>query len=544
MGALSNHLLSLILFTPLAGALLIGLVGSQRVRTIRWIAHAAAATVLVLALPLWFEYEPHGKTWQFAEKGGWIPSIGASYYVGADGFSILLILLTALIGWVGIIASRHDIQRRVKPFYALILIVQTGLLGVFMSLDFLQVFLFWETALVAMVFLIRGWGEGGAVRSARQFAFYTQTASLAILVGMLVLYFSNYAATGIHSLDVTEFHTLRLPISVQKWVFLAFFLGFGATVALFPLHGWLPVALSDAPVAVSIILPAVMLKMGAYGFVRFSLPILPDASRDFGPAVAVFAVIALLCGAILVRTERDWIRFVAYASVCHMAFVTLGMFALTPASVTGSMLHLFNHGISTAGLLLVVRTIWRRPEAIPGGDAGLWRTAPTLATVFLLMVMSVAGVPMLNGFVGDVMILRGVYAANKVAALVAAAAIVFVSAFTLWLFRRTTSGRAALAAGGHPGAREVGMIVPFVALAFWVGLYPAPFVARLETSMGRVVARVNPAYAPYVAQGSDCATPAPPEPSGPPPGFMLTESCADGSEKQEKPSPAPDGSRH
>jgi NADH-quinone oxidoreductase subunit M len=282
--------------------------------------------------------------------------------------------------------------------------------------------------------------------------------------------------------------------------------------------------------------------MGAYGFVRFSLPILPDASRDFGPAVALFAVVALLCGAILVRTERDWIRFVAYASVCQMAFVTLGMFALTPASVTGSMLHLFNHGISTAGLLLVVRTIWRGPEAKPG-DPGFWRTAPTLATVFLLMAMSVAGVPTLNGFVGDVMILRGVYAADKVAASVAAAAMVFVSAFTLWLFRRTTSGQAAFATGGHLRAREVGMVVPFVALAFWVGLYPSPFVARLETSMGRVVARVNPAYAPYVAQGSDCATPAPPEPSGPPPGFMLTESCADDSEKQEKPSP-PDGSRH
>jgi NADH-quinone oxidoreductase subunit M len=542
MGALSNHLLSLILFTPLAGALLIALVSSRCIRAIRGIAHASAATVLVLALPLWFEYEPHGKTWQFAERGAWIPSIGASYYVGADGFSILLILLTSLIGWVGIIASRHDIQNRVKPFYALILILQTGLLGVFMSLDFLQVFLFWETALVAMVFLIRGWGEGSTVRSAMKFAFFTQMASLAILVGILVLYFSNHAASGVHSLDVTEFHTLRLPISVQKWVFLAFFLGFGATSSLFPLHAWLPDAQSDAPTAASIILPAVVLKMGAYGFVRFSLPILPDASRDFGPAVGLFAVVALLCGAILVRAQRDWIRFVAYASVCHMAFVTLGMFALTPASVTGSMLHLFNHGISAAGLLLVVRTIWRGREVEPRTDAGFWRTGPALATVFLIMVMSVAGVPALNGFVGDVMILRGVYTADKLAATVAAAAMVFVSAFTVWLFRRTTSGRGAVATVGHLSARDVGIFVPFVALAFWIGLYPAPFVARLETSMGRIVARVNPAYAPYVAQGSDCATPAPPEPSGPPPGFMLTESCADGSEMHAKPSP-PDGSR-
>ena len=534
MGALSNHLLSLILFTPLAGALLIALVGSGRVRAIRWIAHASAAAVLVFALPLWFEYQPHGKTWQFAERGGWFPSIGASYYVGADGFSVLLILLTSLIGWVGIIASRHDIQSRVKPFYALILILQTGLLGVFMSLDFLQVFLFWEIALVAMVFLIRWWSEGSAARSARQFAFYTQTASLAILVGMLVLYFSNHAATGVHSLDVTEFHTLRLPIPVQKWVFLAFFLGFGAMSGLFPLHAWLPGAQSGAPMAVSIILPAVVLKMGAYGFVRFSLPILPEASRDFGPAVAVFAMVALLCGAILVRTQRDdWIRFVAYASVCHMAFVTLGMVALTPASVSGSMLHQINHGIATSGLLLVVALTQRRtgPASLPLTGVR-WKTTPLSATAFLVMVLSLAGLPGLNGFAGEIMILRGLYAANKLWAAITAMALVFVAASTVLLYRRAMLQGASASPAARVRdltAREVGMFVPLVALAFWVGLYPAPFVARLETSMGRIVARVNPAYAPYVAQGSDCATAAPPEPSGPPPGFMLTESCADGS---------------
>jgi NADH-quinone oxidoreductase subunit M len=549
MSALSNHLLSILLVTPLAGALLILFVGCRQRQVIRLIANGCATATLALAIPLWFRYEPHGKTWQFAERGEWIPMFGASYYVGVDGFSILLILLTALIGWIAIMASWDEIESRVKQFYALVLILQTGLLGVFMSLDFLQVFVFWETVLVSMSFLIRVWGEGRPVGSAIKFAVYTVAASLLVLLGIVILYFVSYTVTGAYSLDITQLHTVTIPVGLQRWVFLAFVLGFAGTMALFPLHRWLPDAQAHAPTAASLILAGVLLKMGAYGFIRFSLPILPDASRDFAPAMTVVAIVALACGALVALRQRDWIRVVAYSSVCHMPIVILGTFALTPVSFTGSMLHQINHGISTAGLLLAAIMIRRllaetrpvsgeprggsgeaRPEYIPSVRR-LWQAAPVRATILLIMTFSLAGVPALNGFVSEVMIVQGVATVSKPAAIVAAFGIVFVATYILWLCGRTTFGRNA----GSPDtrvreltAREVAMFVPLVALAFWIGLYPAPFVSRVETSMGRAVARVNPAYAPYVAQGSDCATAAPPEPSGPPPGFVLTESCADG----------------
>ena len=360
MQALANHLLSLILFTPLAGALLILLVGSRRVDAIRWMASGCAAATFALAIPLWFRYDPHGKTWQFAERGELISAVGASYYVGVDGFSILLILLTALVAWIALVASWHEIRTGIKEFYALILTLQAGLLGVFMSLDFLQIFLFWAAALVAMHLLIRTWGEGHPPRSATRFTFYMLAASLAVLVGILALYFLNHAETGVYTFDVTQFHTLRISSAVQKWVFLAFLLGFGATLALFPLHSWLPDAQSDSPTAASLLLAAVVLKLGTYGFVRVSLPILPDASREFAPAMMVLALIAVAGGAVFAWVQRDWIRFVAYVSVSHMAFVTLGLFALTPVSVTGSMLHQINHGLATAGLLLIVAGIRQR----------------------------------------------------------------------------------------------------------------------------------------------------------------------------------------
>ena len=546
MQALANHLLTLILFTPLAGALLILLVGSRRVDAIRWMAGGCAAATFALAIPLWFGYDPHGKTWQFAERGELISAVGASYYVGVDGFSILLILLTALVAWIGVIASWDETRTRIKEFYALILTLQAGLLGVFMSLDFLQIFLFWAAALAAMHLLIRPSGEGHRPRSATKFMFYMLAASLAVLVGIFALYFLNHAETGVYSFDVTQFHTLRISSAVQKWIFLAFLLGFGATLALFPLHAWLPDAQSDSPTAASLLLAAVVLKLGTYGFVRVSLPILPDASREFAPAMIVLALIAVACGALFAWIQRDWLRFVAYVSVSHMAFVTLGLFALTPVSVAGSMLHQINHGLATAGLLLIVGGIQQRIRvrdlALVGG---LWRATPVLATCFLLMTMSLAGVPALNVFVGERMIAQGVYGVSKPSAVVGVAAMIFVSAYMLWRCGRTMFGRVT----GLPGTafgdltpRELATVVPLVALSFWIGLRPAPFVGMLETSMGRVVARVNPDYAPYVVQGSDCATPAPPEPSAPPPAFMLTESCADGSDGKAKPSP-PEGGR-
>jgi NADH-quinone oxidoreductase subunit M len=546
MSPLRNHLLSLILFTPLAGALALLFVNGRRTDVIRWLANAFAALGFLVSVPLWFLYEPHGKTWQFAERGEWIPTIGSSYYLGVDGFSILLILLTTLMGWIAILAAWNDIRERVKEFYVFMLVLQTGMLGAFMALDFLLFFLFWEVMLVPMYFLIGIWGGGRRLYSAIKFFLYTLAGSVVMLLGILGLYFWNAAASGVYTFDITLYHTVQVPFEVQKWVFLAFFLGFAVKVPMFPFHTWLPDAHTDAPTAGSVILAAILLKMGTYGFIRLSLPILPEASRYFVPLVAVLAIVGILYGALVALAQSDWKRLVAYSSVSHMAMVMLGMFALTPVGITGSIVQQINHGISTGALFLIVGIVYERRHTREIAEyGGLSKIMPVFAAIFLVMTMSAIGLPALNGFIGEVLILQGVYVVNKWWAAVAAAGIVLGAAYMLWLYQRTMFGRVdnpANAALRDLSAREVATFVPLVALAIWIGLYPAPLLRRLETSVGRVVARVNAVYAPVVAQGSDCPTPAPPDPAGPPSMFVLTEPCADGSGAAATPA-APDGGR-
>ena len=541
MTPLLNHLLSAILFMPLAGALVILSLSGSRTTLIRWIANGFAIAGFLLGVPLWFLYEPHGKTWQFAERGEWIPSIGASYYVGVDGFSILLILLTTLMGSVATLASWTEIKERVKEFYVCILILQAGMVGVFMSLDFLLFFLFWEVMLVPMYFLIGIWGTDRRLYSAIKFFLYTLVGSVVMLLGILALYFYNHSITGAYSFDITQYHTLAVPFAIQKWVFLAFFVGFAVKVPLVPLHTWLPDAHTDAPTAGSVLLAAVLLKMGTYGFIRVSLPILPDASRYFVPTIAVLAIVGIIYGALVALAQTDWKRLVAYSSVSHMAMVMLGMFALTPVGITGSIVQQINHGISTGALFLIVGMAYERRGTREISEyGGLSKVMPVFATVFLVMTMSSIGLPALNGFIGEILILQGVYVVNKLWAAAAASGVVLAAAYLLWLYQRTMFGRVENAANASLrdlNGREIAVFVPLLALAVWIGIYPAPVLRRIETSVGRVVARVNPVYGPSVAQGSDCATPAKPDPAGPPPAFVLAEPCADGSERGSKPKP-------
>src|SRR5438128_5878483 len=278
-----NDLLSFILFTPLAGALVLLLVNKQNENAIRWIANIVAFVGFVISVPLWFWYQPDGATFQFVERAPWIPSVGAEYFLGIDGLSTLLILLTTMMGSISGLSSWTAITERVKEFYIFLLVLQTGMLGAFMSLDFLLFFLFWEVMLVPMYFLIGIWGSDRRLYSAIKFFLYTLVGSVVMLLGILALYFYNHGVTNVFTFDVTQYHKLNLPFNLQWWVFLAFFLGFAIKVPMFPFHTWLPDAHTDAPTAGSVILAAVLLKMGTYGFIRFSLPILPDASRQFVP---------------------------------------------------------------------------------------------------------------------------------------------------------------------------------------------------------------------------------------------------------------------
>ena len=504
-----NHYLSIILFTPLAGALILLLVNKQNENAIRWIANLVTLIGFAVSVPLWFWYQPSGADFQLVEHAPWIPSIGAEYFLGVDGLSTLLILLTTMMGFIAVLSSWTAITERVKEYYIFLLVLQTGMLGAFMSLDFLLFFLFWEVMLVPMYFLIGIWGSANRLYSAIKFFLYTLLGSVVMLLGILALYFYNHSLTGVYTFDVTQFHKLAVPFNLQWWVFLAFFLGFAIKVPMFPFHTWLPDAHTDAPTAGSVILAAVLLKMGTYGFLRFSLPILPDASRHFVPMIVVLSIIGIVYGALVALAQKDWKRLVAYSSVSHMAMVMLGMFALNPVGITGSIVQQLNHGISTGALFLIVGIVYERRHTREISEyGGLSKVMPVYAAIFLIMTMSSIGLPALNGFIGEFLILQGVFVANKMWAAFAASGVVLGAAYMLYLYQRTMFGKIENPKNEHLldlNHREFATFAPLLVLAVWMGLYPAPFLRRLESSVNHIVTRVNSQYASVCGGGAPTA---------------------------------------
>jgi NADH-quinone oxidoreductase subunit M len=493
-----NHYLSLVLFLPLAGALAVLLIPKQNEDAIRWTANIVAFAGFLISIPLWFQYNPQNPDFQFVERAQWIPSVGAEYFVGVDGFSVLLILLTTLMGFIAILSSWTAITERVKEYYIFLLVLQTGMLGAFMSLDFLLFFLFWEVMLVPMYFLIGIWGSANRLYSAIKFFLYTLVGSVVMLLGILALYFYNHQVTGVYSFDVTQFHKLNIPPDLQWWVFIAFFLGFAIKVPMFPFHTWLPDAHTDAPTAGSVILAAVLLKMGTYGFIRFSLPILPDATRTFTPIVAFLCIVGIVYGALVALAQKDWKRLVAYSSVSHMAMVMLGMFALNPVGITGSIVQQLNHGISTGALFLLVGVMYERRHTREISEyGGLSKVMPVYAAVFLFMTMSSIGLPALNGFIGEFLILQGAFLHSIMWAAFAASGVVLGAAYMLYLYQRTMFGKVENPKNERLpdlSLREFATFAPLIVLALWIGLYPKPFLDRLQTSVQHVVLRVSPEY--------------------------------------------------
>src|SRR5829696_9603493 len=508
-----TYYLSFILFMPLAGALVLLLVPKQNESAIRWIANVTAVIGFAISVPLWFWFNPQGPEFQFVERAPWIPSIGAEYFLGIDGLTTLLILLTTMMGAIAVLSSWNAITERVKEYYIFLLVLQTGMLGAFMALDFMLFFLFWEVMLVPMYFLIGIWGSANRLYSAIKFFLYTLVGSVIMLLGILALYFYAHSVTGVYSFDVTAFQKLNnVPTGLQWWIFLAFFLGFAVKVPMFPLHTWLPDAHTDAPTAGSVILAAVLLKMGTYGFLRFSLPIVPDASRAFVPMMVVLSIIGIVYGALVALAQKDWKRLVAYSSVSHMAMVMLGMFALNPVGITGSIVQQLNHGISTGALFLLVGVVYERRHTREISEyGGLSKVMPVYAAVFLVMTMSSIGLPALNGFIGEFLILQGVFVASKVWAAFAASGVVLGAAYMLYLYQRTMFGKVENPKNERLldiSNREFATFAPLLVLAVWMGIYPAPFLRRLETSVQKVVARVSPQYSQGAA--ADASAPRPP----------------------------------
>ncbi|MEK7406874.1 MAG: NADH-quinone oxidoreductase subunit M [Acidobacteriota bacterium] len=507
-----DHLLSLVLLTPLAGLIVLLLIPSSKPNAIRLWANIASFLGFLVSLPLVFRFDS-AKDFQFIEKLPWVPSIGASYHLGIDGYSLLLVMLTTLLGFLSILSSWRVIQQRLKEYYANFLVLQVGMLGVFMALDFFLFFVCWELVLVPMYFIIAIWGGERRVYSAFKFILFTLIGSVLMLLGILALYFEHYRQFHVLTFDIAALMRISVPLGVQWWVFWAFFLGFAVKVPMFPLHTWLPDAHTEAPTAGSVILASVLLKMGTYGFLRFSLPMLPDAAKDptIVNVMAVLSIIAIVYGALVCLMQKDWKKLIAYSSVSHLGFCTLGIFALNPAGIAGSILQQINHGISTGMLFLIVGIVYeRRHTRLIASYTGLLRVMPVFTIVFFIAALSSMGMPGLNGFIGEITILQGAYLMSFNWALWAVAGIALGAAYLIWLFQRTMLGELSAENTGlvDLSAREIAVFAPLIVWAFWIGLYPKPFFRVLERPAAQVVERVRPGY--YAEHGlpNPLATPA------------------------------------
>ncbi len=492
MTVLGIPLLTFLTFFPLAGGLVLLVLPGTRTRAVKLTANVVAGLEFAAALLLLTRFNPDSGEMQFVEKTEWIRSFGAKYHLGIDGISLLLVLLTTLLTFIAVLSSWSAVEKRLKEYYFFLLLLEVGMVGVFFSLDLLLFYVFWEVMLVPMYFLIGIWGGENKLYAAIKFFLYTLFGSVVMLVGILVLR-GHYG-----TFDLTVMLEAGSPLAgaLQGWVFLAFFLGFAIKVPMFPFHTWLPDAHVEAPTAGSVILAGVLLKMGTYGFIRFSLPLFPEASRRFVPWIAALSIIAIIYGALVSLMQKDMKKLIAYSSVSHMGFVTLGLFALTPMAMKGAVLQMINHGISTGALFLIVGVLYERRHTRAIADfGGLSARMPVYAAVFLIMAMSSIGLPGLNGFIGEFLILMGVFPVSWVWTALAATGIVLGAGYMLWLYQRVMFGKLENPANqslADLNLREAATFVPLIVLAFWIGVAPKPFLRIIEKPVEKVIRIVNP----------------------------------------------------
>ncbi len=491
--------LTLIVFFPLAGAVLLALMPAEAERAIKRGAMVLALLEVALSIPLWWRFQPGVAGWQFAESRPWLPALGATYALGVDGISLLLVLLTTVISFLAVLGSWSAVEKRAREFYALLLALEAGMLGTFLARDLLLFYIFWEAMLVPMYLLIGVWGGPRRRYAAIKFFLYTMVGSVLMLASILWLYFYQKGITGVASFDLDVFYTTPIPPANQTWLFLAFALAFAIKVPMFPFHTWLPDAHVEAPTAGSVILAAVLLKMGTYGFLRFALPLFPVASQRFAPWIAGLAIVGILYGALVSMVQPDLKKLVAYSSVSHLGFCMLGIYAMNPQGMAGSMMQMLNHGVSTGALFLLVGVVYERRHTRMISDfGGLWKPLPVYASVFLVVTLSSIGLPGLNGFVGEFLVLLGAFRADKWWAIWAASGVILSALYMLWMFQRVFFGPVT-----HPenaklvdlSTRERLVFAPLLVLIVWMGMTPQPFLDRMQPALDRTLDLTRTRYA-------------------------------------------------
>lgn len=499
--------LTVLIFLPLAGAVSLCFVKEE---TARWTALGVTLADLLIALPLWWLFDGTSSQMQFVEHVVWVTTPPIHYSLGLDGISLPLVLMTAALMPLCVLASWRAISTRVRSFMAVLLVMETAMLGVFAALDFVLFYVFWEAMLIPMYLLIGVWGGPNRLYAAIKFFLYTLAGSVLLLVAILVFYFY-----GGRTFDILALSQVTYPATLQLWLFLALFAAFAVKVPMFPFHTWLPDAHVEAPTAGSVILASVLLKMGTYGFLRFSLPMLPDASRTLTPVMVALSVVAIIYGAYMALAQVDLKKLIAYSSVSHMGFVTLGLFVLNQQGIEGAVMQMVNHGITTGGLFLCVGIIYERTHSRQIADnVGLAGPMPRYATFLVIFALSSLGLPGTNSFVGEFLVLVGTFIWSKAATAAASLGIILAAAYILWMVQRVAFGVPSprqLPKLSDLNDRELATLAPLVVLVFWIGLYPNPIMSRMHGSVTKTLdvmarAKVAPSSHPSASAPDPAVT--------------------------------------
>ena len=498
------YILSIVTYLPALAALLLLFVPRGFDRTVKCVAFFSSLITFILSLHLFYHFDAARGDMQFETSCTWIQTTTYSihHHLGIDGISLFLVILTTFLTPLAILCSWQSITKKVKPFMICLLALETGMIGVFCALDLVLFYVFWEVMLIPMYFLIGVWGGERRIYAAVKFILYTMVGSLLMLVGILYLFHAN-GGTSFDLVQITRRISegaLQLKTPVEFWLFMAFLIAFAIKVPMFPFHTWLPDAHVEAPTAGSVILAGVLLKMGTYGLLRFCLPLFPTAAVAMAPVLSIIAIIGIIYGALVAMVQPDVKKLVAYSSVSHMGLVVLGIFVFTTQGLQGSMIQMLNHGLSTGALFLLVGMIYdRRHTRMISEFGGLAHVSPVLAASFLVVTLSSIGLPGLNGFVGEVLVLAGSFVRNKAYAALAASGMILGAIYMLWMYQRVFLGKITNTANAEIkdiGAREKLILLPVILVMLWIGIYSEPFLRRMAPSLLRVQQKIENARSP------------------------------------------------
>ncbi len=488
-----------LIFAPIVGSIILAFVPSKHTETIKGVALIVALITFILSLFVYAQFDKLGAGMQLTVNVPWVTSLGIHYYLGIDGISLLLIVLTTVLTVLCVLSSWRSITHGVKGYFISMLVLTSGMIGVFCALDLFLFYIFWEVMLVPMYFLIGIWGGPRRVYAAIKFVLFTMFGSLLMLVAILYLYLQYHAYSGEYTFDMLKLMQLPLAVSPQHWLFAAFALAFAIKVPLWPLHTWLPDAHVQAPTAGSVILAGVLLKMGTYGFIRICMPMFPDATQTFVPYISVLAIIAIIYGALVSMVQKDIKSLVAFSSVSHMGFVMLGLFALNQEGMQGAVIQMINHGVSTGALFLLVGMIYeRRHTRLISEFGGLAKVMPVFSAFFMIVMLSSIGLPFTNGFVGEFLILLGTFKANMIYGIVAATGVVLAACYMLWMYQRVVFGKVTKPENEKLkdiNWRERIILIPLVVLIFFIGIFPSPLFERTEPAVRQVIAHIEKSQA-------------------------------------------------